>query len=290
MQPNTDSDWHDAYSWLCQRRKNAPANADVWHLRWKWPQESEVLYSLVVNGHYRLSPMLILAHGKQASATWSSADALVLKWVALKIQRLLPQPKGCMHLKGRGVKKSVSQVAHALSSGQYAFVRRTDIRGYYEHIRKTQVMNHLRPFIQDTVLLGILYEYVDYLVEKNGEIHAGSGIPRGCAISPIIGASLLRHIDAAFTTDNEQQVFYARYMDDFLLLTDTRWRLRKVIAQLGCKLEQSGFERHPEKTQTGRIFRDFDWLGINFGAEGPALSPRALNHHHERRLRLLEQA
>jgi RNA-directed DNA polymerase len=32
-----------AYEWLCQRRKDYPANADVWLLRFKWQQEKTQL-------------------------------------------------------------------------------------------------------------------------------------------------------------------------------------------------------------------------------------------------------
>ena len=40
------------------------------------------------------------------------------------------------------------------------------------------------------------------------------GICRGSALSPLIGASLLRHVDHYFAT--REELFYARYMDDFI--------------------------------------------------------------------------
>ncbi len=27
----------EAWAWLCESRKTAPANADIWHLRQRWP-------------------------------------------------------------------------------------------------------------------------------------------------------------------------------------------------------------------------------------------------------------
>lgn len=79
-------------------------------------------------------------------------------------------------------------------------------------------------------------------------------------------------------------------MDDFLLLTRTRWPLRRGIARLVELFDLSGFDRHPDKTQTGWMEKGFDWLGIWFGPEGLALAPCALNNHRERCLRLFEQA
>lgn len=121
-------------------------------------------------------------------------------------------------------------------------------------------------------------------------IHRLTASPRACALSPLIGGSLLYHIDHHFREISPDDVFYVRYMDDFLLLARTRWQLRRGIAQLAKYLELSGFERHPEKTQTGRLENGFDWLGFWFGPDGVTPSPRALQNHHDRCLRLFELA
>ncbi|EEE1295789.1 transposase, partial [Salmonella enterica subsp. diarizonae] len=84
--------------------------------------------------------------------------------------------------------------------------------------------------------------------------------------------------------------YYARYMDDFLILTQTRWQLRRCIAQLNESLDVSGFEQHPDKTFIGRITRGFDWLGAWSEPGSAGLAPRSLRLHRERCLRLYEQA
>lgn len=73
--PTPESCWQRARDWLWRQRQNAPANADVWDLRWRWLTGNEG------EGH------------------------------------------------------SLRAVSEALSSGRYAFVHRTDIRGYYGHIQ-----------------------------------------------------------------------------------------------------------------------------------------------------------
>ncbi|WP_413504214.1 reverse transcriptase domain-containing protein [Serratia grimesii] len=136
-----------------------------------------------------------------------------------------------------------------------------------------------------------MHQYVYYSVEQGGVFHTPeNGIMRGCALSPIIAGALLRHIDGYFRSLDPDSLFYMRYMDDFLLLTKTRWQLRRSISRLAEFFELGGFERHPEKTQTGRIEKGFDWLGIWYGSEGPAIAPRALRNHQERNVRLFEQA
>ncbi|MMZ43300.1 reverse transcriptase [compost metagenome] len=85
-------------------------------------------------------------------------------------------------------------------------------------------------------------------------------------------------------------LWYARYRDDFLLSTRTRWQLRRSVKRLHEFFDLGGFETHPDKTQLGRIEQGFDWLGVWFTPTGATIAPRALENHLARRARLYEQA
>ncbi|UTO02331.1 hypothetical protein [Serratia nematodiphila] len=41
---NSTEAWQAAYRWLCQRRRHAPPNADIWHLRFHWAQQEKQLW------------------------------------------------------------------------------------------------------------------------------------------------------------------------------------------------------------------------------------------------------
>lgn len=134
----------------------------------------------------------------------------------------------------------------------------------------------------------MLEQYLNYSVENSGEIYTPEfGIPRGCALSPLTGAILLWHMDHYFST--QQKLFYVRYMDDFLILTKTRWPLKRAIRDLNRYFNLDGFERHPDKTQVGRIEKGFDWCGVQFGDHPPRISDRSLQKHRAKCLRLEEQ-
>ncbi|WP_419246389.1 reverse transcriptase domain-containing protein [Serratia sp. NFX21] len=285
-----ESDWQVAYAWLENRRRHAPPNADVWHLRFHWPQRGQALYQQVCSGGYRLQPMQVHHYRDRSWVQWCAQDALVLKWVALQVEEKLPRHERCAHLKGRGGgKQSVCEVWQSLSSEEYAFVYRTDIRGYYRHIRKAQVLNQVQWHVDDPVLVDLIEQYLYYSVEDAGEFHTPEhGICRGSALSPLIGGSLLHHVDSYFST--VEGTFYARYMDDFVLLTRTRWQLRRCVKRLHEFFNLGGFEAHPDKTQLGRIEHGFDWLGVWFTPTGTTIAPRALENHRARRMRLYEQA
>ncbi|CAI1244873.1 Reverse transcriptase (RNA-dependent DNA polymerase) [Serratia fonticola] len=79
-------------------------------------------------------------------------------------------------------------------------------------------------------------------------------------------------------------------MDDFVLLTRTRWQLQRCIKRLHEFFNLSGFETHPDKTQLGRIEHGFDWLGVWFTPTRTTIAPRALENYRAQRMRLYEQA
>lgn len=238
-----------ARAWLWRTRRNAPANADIWHLRFHWEQEGERIWNEVNAGMYRLSPMLVFRGlcGKGV-AQWSARDALVLKYVALSIEGKLPVHQKCEHYKGHGgVSASVDRVQENILTGQYPFVYRTDIQGYYRHIIKAQLWQQVCRHITDTRLTGLIRQYLWYSCEDAGEIFTPqTGIPRGCALSPLFGASLLYHVDCGFNAIED--ICYARYMDDFLVLAKTRWRLRQCVRQLNTCFDMHAFRCHPDKT------------------------------------------
>ncbi|EAT8962739.1 transposase [Salmonella enterica] len=283
--------WQDARDWIFRSRRKAGHNADIWDLRFKWSQEQHRLFNLVTGGEYRLSPMNVIRnYAGEPVLQWSARDALVLKWVALKIKDRLPVQEACTHVAGRrGGRDSLAQISRAIREGA-RYVYRTDIRGYYRHIQKAQLYNHLCRFVDEPALRQLLHQYLYYSVEDGGEIHTPEqGICRGCSLSPLMGASFLWYVDSAFA--GRDDIDYVRYMDDFLFLSDRRWPVRRAQKRLYDYFDLTGFDCHPDKTQAGKISRGFDWLGVCFTDNGATgIAPRAKENHRQRCLRLYEQA
>ncbi|GAG33725.1 unnamed protein product, partial [marine sediment metagenome] len=55
-----------------------------------------------------------------------------------------------------------------------------------------------------------------------------------------------------------------RYMDDFIILSKTRWHLRKAISRLNEVISSLKLTLHPEKKFIGKINKGFDFLGYQF--------------------------
>lgn len=281
-----DTAWH----WLCDARRYFPPNADIWDLRYHWHAERATFLQQLQTGMYRLSPMQRV--GKRTPRViWSSADALALKWLELNIAPLLPVHRTCEHFKGHGGGPQSVQRLRALTAGPqapYHWVCRTDIKGYYANIDKHHLLQQCREYITDPALWSLLEQYVHYSVDVGGDLHTPKkGIPRGCALSPLMAAFHLTAMDAYFA---QKRVHYVRYMDDFVLLTQTRGQLRKAIRQLNQWFAAFGFRRHPDKTFIGRVAKGFDWMGAWLTDQGiTGVAPRALDNHRARCRQLYEQ-
>jgi RNA-directed DNA polymerase len=75
------------------------------------------------------------------------------------------------------------------------------------------------------------------------------GIPRGCPLSPLLGAFFLTELD---NTLEQQDVFYVRYRDDVLIMSKRRWGLRKAIKRLNEIFSRKGL-RLARKTLTNAL-------------------------------------
>ncbi|NTZ45482.1 hypothetical protein FCM30_06860 [Lelliottia aquatilis] len=303
-----------AWQWLCEQRTLAPDHADVWDIRWQNLNTSEHwltdLTDRVLRGEYRLTPLQLQGIDEQRQAVWGAQDALVLKWVALSLQHLLPLHESCEHVKGHGGGKQSIEKLHSLLTAQsvdsekktaagttpdaadirhYKWVCRTDIRGYYRNINKQTLMQQVRQHVSAPVLRDLVQQYIHYTVEDDGTFHTPEkGISRGCPLSPLMGALHLFDMDEHFS--NQPNIHYARYMDDVIILAKSRWSLRKHTKRLMQWFGEYGFEAHPDKTQIGRTEKGFDWMGAWLTHEGVTdVAPRAKANHREKVRRLYEQ-
>lgn len=278
-----------AYRWLCERRKGYHHNADVWAVRCKWADVKPRLKSQLLAGTYRLGIVERIQTREKMVELWPALDALVLKAVAIVLSRRLDPAisRTCYHSAGHGgAKTAVRDVAEHLWENTFVF--RSDVKSYYASINHEILFAQLREHIDDPRLLDLLWQYMRRTIYDGGHYEDVTvGIPLGCPLSPLMGALYLKPIDDAMA---ETGLFYARFMDDWIVLAPTRWKLRSAIRSVNEQLAALKVEQHPDKTFIGRIERGFDFLGYRFRSVGlTGVAQQTVERFVERATRLHEQ-
>ena len=137
-----------------------------------------------------------------------------------------------------------------------------------------RVLDLLRQYVRRTIYDGGLYEDVE------------RGISLGCPLSPLMGALYLKLLDERV---EETGLAYARFMDDWVILAPTRWKLREAIRLVNQTLAELQLDQHPDKTFIGRISRGFDFLGYAFTPAGLDAAPQAIERCVQRVSQLYER-
>lgn len=140
----------------------------------------------------------------------------------------------------------------------------------------------------DKGLRRLLWQYLKRCVEHGGVFRdVEKGISLGGSLSPLIGAICLMPIDQLLTRDD---VFYIRFMNDWVVLAKTRRQLRKAVKQTNQMLCRLILERHPDKTLIGLIEKGFDFLGYHFTSKGLSVAKSMLDNFFTKATRLYEQS
>ena len=71
-------------------------------------------------------------------------------------------------------------------------------------------------------------------------------------------------------------LFYVCFMDDCIVLSPNRWKLKKAIQIVNQTLNELKVEKHPDKTFIGRIAKGFDFLGYSFEPKGRGINYTAI--------------
>ena len=149
------------------------------------------------------------------------------------------------------------------------------------------LVEQLHSHIDDSRVIILIWDYLNRTVQFGGLYRdIKRGISLGCPLSPLIGALYLKLMDDRM---EKTGLFYVRFMDDWIVLSPNRWKLKKAIQIVNQTLNELKVEKHPDKTFIGRIAKGFDFLGYSFEPKGLSIAPKTLANFLERIAQLYEQ-
>jgi len=256
-----------SFQHVSKKRQNDSHNSDIWELRYRWHQYRDEIRTTLLNGTYQLSPIQVCGNKKGHRLTrWTAKDVVVLKAISMVISGSVQQQVDhrCYHIKGNGgLKGAVNQIHDHL--GQYSFCVKSDIADFYASMDHQVVMQECKKIIKDKRILKIINQYLNRVEINHGSYDLITrGLAKGCSLSPIIGAIMLKSLDTIIPKGSA----YARYMDDWLILTKTRGQLRRLIKKMHDTVRCLKLKLAIDKTYIGRIKNGFDFLGYRFNHRG----------------------
>ena len=111
------------------------------------------------------------------------------------------------------------------------------------------LFNQFCDLVKEPYLRRIVWQYLKRTEDINGNyVSIEKGISLGCPLSPLMAALYLKPLDDALAKLN---VFYTRFMDDWVILAKTRHQLKKAIKIANQTLSKLKVEKHPDKTYIG---------------------------------------
>ena len=157
----------------------------------------------------------------------------------------------------RGVKRLYSLVRRV--SKNYTgscWALKCDIKKFFASVDHQILLDLLAKKVEDKDILWILSEIIESFGSEYGN---GRGIPLGNITSQVFANIYLDNLDQ-FVKHELRVKYYMRYADDFLILSNKKSELLKLIEPVEKFLSNElSLELHPDKT----ILRKLDW-GIDF--------------------------
>lgn len=220
------------------------------------------LHEMLINKTYRTSPYttFIVKEKKEREIFRLPyfPDRIVHHAIMIHLEKIfvstfIAQTYSC--IKGRGIKAAADAVKKALkNSSATKYCLKFDIKKFYPSINHEILKALLRRKIKDVNLLELL----------DGIIDSAPGVPIGNLLSQYFANFYLTYLDH-YIKEVKGVVNYFRYADDFVILSDSKAFLHKLLADIRNYLS---VHLKLEIKHTYQIFhvaiRGIDFLGFVF--------------------------
>jgi RNA-directed DNA polymerase len=258
-----------AEKWRVKQRKRlrlANENSSWWHFLPFWQERIEKWLGDFCAGQHKFSPLSQYKFSDEVVQVWSYLDKLILHLI---INIIRPTFKHiisplCLHLTGpSAIKGATRRIRTALTTSRFKYAMRIDIKSYYASIDHRILLKQIRQNYDDPKILRYLEDIITIPVDVGGNVYLPKkGIPRRSALSPFFGALYLSDLDKAF--EKKSGIFYLRYMDDIIILIESKRRYHAARKRLFSILKDLRLKVSPHKTKMGELKRGFHFLGVNF--------------------------
>ena len=166
---------------------------------------------------------------------------------------------------GKGTHKALKRFKYfankvSRNNSRTCWIMKGDIKKFFANIDHLILKGILAEHIPDKMILRLLSQIIDSF-----QTRPGTGLPLGNLTSQLLVNIYMNRFDQ-FVKHKLRAVYYIRYADDFVILSDNRIILEsyivKISAFLSCELKLT---LHPDKFSIKTLNSGVDFLGwVNF--------------------------
>jgi len=156
---------------------------------------------------------------------------------------------------GRGCHQAINAVDKTIMTQPINYVIDADIKGYFDSVSHSGLMQCLRVRIKDPSFLLLIERFLKAGYFEAGEIVATErGTPQGGNLSPMLSNVFLHYVlDLWFEKRIKRQArgvgFLVRYADDFVCMTQYESDAQNILQAIRERFAAFDLALHPEKTR-----------------------------------------
>lgn len=154
----------------------------------------------------------------------------------------------------RRLKVMLEKAYRLYGDNTYAYTY--DIKNFFGSTRHDVAKTAIRKRVRDTWARGIVEQIINSF---SGDV----GIGLGSDVAQFIELAVLDDLDH-FIKEQMHIRFYARYMDDFVIITDGKEYAAEYRRAIEQELAKIHLRLHPTKCRVVPVSRGFKWLGFRF--------------------------
>ena len=152
----------------------------------------------------------------------------------------------------RRVKVMLEKAHRLYGNNVYAYTY--DIKSFFGGTRHDVAKAAVRKRVRDDWA----YQLVEQIIDS---FPGDTGIGLGSDVAQYIELAVLDDLDH-FIKEQLRVRFYARYMDDFVIITDGKEHAAEYRQAIECELDKIHLQLHPRKCRVVPVSRGFKWLGF----------------------------
>jgi retron-type reverse transcriptase len=167
---------------------------------------------------------------------------------------------------GKGNHKGVKTLAHMLrqasrNNTKTCFVLKCDIRKFFDSIDHDILIDLVQRKIRDKNAMNLLREILSSFANEQPNLFGIKGVPIGNLTSQLFANIYMNGLDQFMRHDLKVK-YYARYTDDFVIVSDDENYLKKLLPPIQLFLkEKLKLGLHPSKVSIRKYRQGIDFLG-----------------------------